>query len=295
MSDWRIKHDNVIQEFLHELNQDSDSFVLKGDTALKQCYGLDRFSEGIALDSINGNIIPFAMNFCQKHHYELKITKDTKTVKRCLIKYNDTENQLKVEVSYRRRNIPQNEITKVNGITVYSIDRIAQMKATAYSARDKIRDLYDISFICNKYFDSLSPATKSFLCDSLSQKGLEKFDYLVKTQSDPLIDTNKLASDFLEATNKLGILFEDDEQQLVDSYKKNKYKTKEGIADLIIQGVHLNKPLYMVERGIHSKMVGTLSEKEKLLEAARNLAAQKDEKVKEAVKSRNHGITHMKS
>lgn len=290
MSDWRVKHSEVIQEFLNELNQDSDAFVLKGGTSLKQCYGLDRFSEDIDLDSTARNIIPFAINFCKKHHYELRIAKDTKTVKRCFIKYNETGNQLKVEVSYRRRNIPQNEITKINGITVYSIDRIAQMKAAAYSARDKIRDLYDISFICNKYFDSLSPATKNLLGDSLSQKGLEEFDYLVKTQSDPLIDNDKLASDFLEATNKLGILFEDDEQQLVNSYKQNQYKTKEGIADLIIQGIHSNKPLYMVERSIHSKMVGTLSEKNKLLEEARNLAAQKDEKVKSVIKNQTHKI-----
>lgn len=66
--------------------------------------------------------------------------------------------------------------------------------------------------------------------------------------------------------------------------EKNQYKTKEGIAALIIKGIHSKKPLYMVERGIRNRMNGTMAAKEKLLKEGRNLAAEKDKKVNAAVK-----------
>ena len=68
--------------------------------------------------------------------------------------------------------------------------------------------------------------------------------------------------------------------------EENRYKTKERIAELIVEGVHSNKPLYMVEREIHSKMVGLKSEKDRLLEEGIKLAAQKDKQVNTIQKSR---------
>ena len=44
--------------------------------------------------------------------------------------------------------------------------------------------------------------------DCVSYKGLEQFDYLIATQNDPLIDSDKLAEDFLSMYDKLGLLME---------------------------------------------------------------------------------------
>lgn len=134
----------------------------------------------------------------------LRIAKDTDTVKRVFISYgNSEENRLKVEVSYRKKTIALNETTRINGITVYSIDRLAAMKTIAYMGRDRIRDLYDIAFICNNYFEQLSASTKNDLTDAFGYKGLEAFDYLIQTEQDPLINKEKLAEDFLKTWDKL--------------------------------------------------------------------------------------------
>jgi hypothetical protein len=80
------------------------------------------------------------------------------------------------------------------------------MKISAYAGRDTLRDMYDLSFICNNYFDRLSPQTVLLLRNVLSYKGLAQFDYILKTQSDELIDTGKLVEDFLKMLDRVGIL-----------------------------------------------------------------------------------------
>ncbi len=44
------------------------------------------------------------------------------------------------------------------------------------------------------------------LKDALSFKGLEQFDYLLKTQTDELIDNEKLGVDFLDMFDQLGLI-----------------------------------------------------------------------------------------
>lgn len=219
--EWRKKHREVIVSYLKELNAITSSIILKGGTSLMLCYGLDRFSEDIDLDSPKPKLKQFTKNFCQRHGYGIRIAKDTDVVQRFMIQYAKDINPLKVEVSYRNKNISPQTYHRVNGITVYTIDRIAQLKAGAYQGRDKIRDLYDISFICNHYFESLSENTKNQIRDALSYKGFENFDYIVQTQSDPLINKDKLADSYLNMYDKLGLLYTGEEQELVgDSSKK---------------------------------------------------------------------------
>ena len=203
------EHEELIHHFLKDLNRETSAFVLKGGTALRQCYGLDRISEDIDLDCTARNMIPFAQKFCKINSLACRVAKDTDTVKRVFITYgNHDEHRLKVEVSYRQKTIPEDGVININGITVYSIDQIAAMKAAAYLGRDKIRDLYDIIFICNTYFDELSSATKTLLMNGFWYKGLEAFDYLIQTEQDPLINKEKLADDFLKIWDKLGLMKE---------------------------------------------------------------------------------------
>jgi len=43
----------VIDDTLRFINDRTDRFILKGGTSLMECYGLDRMSEDIDLDSVD--------------------------------------------------------------------------------------------------------------------------------------------------------------------------------------------------------------------------------------------------
>lgn len=208
-NDWRDKHYKIIADFLFYLNQKTDDFILKGGTSLLTCYHLDRFSEDIDLDANSKRSIQkIVEDFCEEYNYTYRVPKDTNTTKRFLIDYDNVGKTLKVEVSYRRNHIDENEIVDINGIKVYNINQICLMKANAYSGRDKIRDLYDICFICNNYWDDLSDDVKNFIRVAVEYKGLEQFEYIIKDQKDELIDNDKLVTDFLKMYEKLGLLSE---------------------------------------------------------------------------------------
>lgn len=208
-NDWREKHFDIIKEFLKFLNKNSEEFILKGGTALLTCYGLDRFSEDIDLDAISKrNIEKIIEEFCRMNLYTYRMVKDTDTTKRFFITYNDTGRSLKIEVSYRRNKIDFSEYQRINEILVYNINELCLMKANAYTGRDKIRDLYDICFICNNYWENLSADVKSFIRVAVEYKGLEQFEYIIKDQKDELINNEKLEEKFLEMYDKLGLLSE---------------------------------------------------------------------------------------
>lgn len=211
MEEWKKEHGRVIDSFLEEMNKFSDRYVLKGGTALMKCYGLNRFSEDIDLDGTGTEIISIVDRFCREHNYEYRIAKNTDTVKRCMIHYNAENKPLKVEVSSRRKHIPESEVAYINGIRVYNIDTLAMMKCNAYAGRDKIRDLFDVTFICNHYYEQLSESTRFNMQNVVANKGIEQFDYIISTQQDELIDPDQLAEEFLEMYERLGLIMEDEE------------------------------------------------------------------------------------
>lgn len=206
-SDWREQHGAVLRNFVLFLNSRSKSFILKGGTSLMLCYGLTRFSEDIDLDALNTSrgLVSEVDTFCKLNNFSYRTVKDTKTVKRYMIHYGGIK-PLKVEISYRRRSIAVSEYTVINGILVYTIPSILVLKLNAYNGRDKLRDLYDVVFICKNYWGMLPQTLKLQVADALSYKGLEHFDYITKTQSDDLIDKSVLANEFLELYNALGLL-----------------------------------------------------------------------------------------
>lgn len=226
MSDWKKRHAVAISDFLRFLNKETSSFILKGETALAQCYGLTRLSEDIDFDSDSAhqNIIPFVAGFCALHDFSYSIAKNTDTLKRSFIHYGNSSHPLKVEVSYRDQSINPSSVTCIHGIRVYTLDKLGAMKALAYSGRDKIRDLYDVVFIYNHHKQELSPITLDLLKDSVKNKGLEYVDYLVKTQSDELIDKEKLLSSFLEMYDDMELRYDADEKR---TFLSAKDKTRE--------------------------------------------------------------------
>jgi hypothetical protein len=218
MNDSQRLHQNVITTFLDYINAQTSNFILKGGTALLACYGLDRFSEDIDFDSEpqNGeNIVPIVDRFCLEKKYNYRVAKNTDTVKRCMIHYDIPNTPLKVEVSHRRKEIPEDETAIINNIAVYKIEPLCIMKVNAYAGRDKIRDLYDLAFIYNNFSDRLSAQATSLIRNAIEYKGIEHFDFLIKDQRDDLINGDKLTDDFLRMYDRLGLLYDENERQLV--------------------------------------------------------------------------------
>jgi len=219
MGDWRIRHGEAIDSFLKYLNSETTSFVLKGGTALMKCYSLDRFSEDIDLDSTPQNaetLKKLIARFCNEAGYSSRTAKDTDTVQRHMLNYGNTQKPLKIEVSFRRREIRAEDVISVNDITTYDINVLCIMKSNAYSARDKLRDLFDLAFICNNYYDELNHVAKEVMRLAVENKGIEQFDYIIREQTDELIDIVKLEDSFLKMYDKLGLLYTRDEKAVTE-------------------------------------------------------------------------------
>jgi len=204
----------LIKDFLDFLNSCSDLFVLKGGTALMMCYGLDRFSEDIDLDMLSSDktvMQNILQKYCSKTGYTFRTAKQTNTTERYILHYDDTQT-LKIEVSHRKVASKKN-IKQINGIQVYDIDTLCILKKGAYDNRMRIRDLYDLVFICNNYWDELSPVVKSGVLESLSRDVLERFDYLIRQEHDEYIDVKKLENNLLELLFSLEIIKENKQEK----------------------------------------------------------------------------------
>ena len=95
----------------------------------------------------------------------------------------------------------------MNGIRVYNIDRLAQMKCAAYSNRDRVRDLVDLCFIYQRYKDQLSDVTKQTMKTTLEYKGLDQVEYLLATQHEDVpYDDDKVIDLFLNTCDGLGLI-----------------------------------------------------------------------------------------
>ena len=84
---WRIRHKEIMVDFLSYLNSSSCNYILKGGTSLLLCYNLTRFSEDIDLDGLDKKFFTIVKNFIKLYsnkYYGLsfRIAKDTETVKR---------------------------------------------------------------------------------------------------------------------------------------------------------------------------------------------------------------------
>lgn len=263
--DWRNQHSKVISDFLAYLNKNSEDYILKGGTSLMMCYNLDRFSEDIDLDCARSKQIQnIVENFCQTRGYSYRIAKNTDTVKRFMVNYGISEKPLKIEISYRKRVIDKSEYSKINGIIVYNIDNICMMKVNAYTSRDKIRDLYDLTFICINYWNHLSPLVKNMVKNCVEFKGLEQFDYLINQQSDPLINNDKLAEDFLEMYDKLGLWISEDEQELVSNLSIDQKKDelpKEKQINFYISRNQINNNARQIAENNHNQIESNKSKK----------------------------------
>lgn len=202
---WRNQHRLVQQQFLKGTLPEAD-LVLKGGTALMTCYGLNRFSEDLDFDARHQglNAIKHFSKIAARYGYECNVRKNTPSVQRLLIHYGGHK-PLKVETSFRRNSIPEQELVIVDDVLTYSIDQLATLKAAAYLARDTLRDLFDVTYIVNTFYNDLPAPTQAVLRSALDAKGLEQFDIITAQQHDELIEPDTLASNLLKAFDVLDL------------------------------------------------------------------------------------------
>jgi len=151
------------------INQDYGNEVLfKGGTALKKCYGLDRFSEDldfnchseINIHKIDLGLKRFNIDYTIKTESYDRGIKITLRIKGPL--YNGLANstcKLIIDFSFREKNILAPEIKKIGryleeipsfDIIVMQEMEIASEKIRAITTRNKARDLYDLAFLIDK-------------------------------------------------------------------------------------------------------------------------------------------------
>lgn len=172
------------------LLQFGNDFVLKGGTALMLCYGLNRYSDDIDLDSCKDMDIMKCMKNPGYPVWNVRIAKDTPTVFRVMLDYGAQTMiggtyPLKIEVSSRNKKLLENNIYKpvlVKGITVYSIETIAAMKVATFGQRDKIRDFYDIGFLLKDYPGIFDRNQLIAILENISFKGLDILSILLKDE-----------------------------------------------------------------------------------------------------------------
>ena len=69
----------------------------------------------------------------------------------------DAMKPLKVEVSYRQANqIDETNVTVIDGIRTYTIDKLASLKIDALVNRTKARDIFDTSYLLSRYPEAIT-------------------------------------------------------------------------------------------------------------------------------------------
>lgn len=205
-------HEDFMRCFLSFLNRHSAGYILKGGAALMLFYGLDRFSGDIDLDGTGrGEICAIAEEFCRENGCSFATEKDT-PLTLVLLFSRDGGSTLRVTVSFRRRSLPCEDVTRIDGILVYGISTLCMMKTNAYLQKERMRDLFDLSFIVSRYSDALSAEAFDYAAEAISYRGgSEQLEYIIATQRDSLVDKKAFARIFKEAVRILGVVSDTDQ------------------------------------------------------------------------------------
>lgn len=194
LESYQIERLNLMKEILSHIG---DSFILKGGTALKFYYGLDRYSEDLDFDTTsNGVNIKKAL---EKHKdfkkWIIHDKKDTEFSTRFTIDYGATNEfgayPLKIDISARDKAKIKSGLlkySKINGVNVYNIETIAQMKRQAFLSRNKIRDFYDIGFLLDKYPQCFDMQNLMDIENKIQYMGADELNLLLINE----VETHKL-------------------------------------------------------------------------------------------------------
>lgn len=196
------EHIEVMMAICRAFRKKDLPMVLKGGTALKLCYGLDRFSEDLDFDCAKALNLETSIKevFAQlgkgKSHLrnpEITIKKDTDTVRRYRIVYAG-DRSLKLETSMR--GAPDDrDIEEKNGILTYKIGCLIQQKLNALNGRTAARDLHDVIYLYENYPDKFSAEDLENIKDLYDNQSDILSEYNVAYSEDNILSTGDLLDD----------------------------------------------------------------------------------------------------
>ena len=190
------KHEAVLLDFLHELNKETEAFVLKGTSALRFCYGLDRESTSLEFDSAKEDVLPYAEKYFHEHKYPYVLD---------YAKPSYRSGTDKFTIYSWIQNVSEKDVCLRNGIRVYSIERLASMKLAACTDLEGILDLYDFVYICKHYGDKIPHTLTTVWGDFMAYRGMDFLQFHIKRDRSLPIDLRKLKEDVLQLADRLGV------------------------------------------------------------------------------------------
>lgn len=180
-----------------------DNFILKGGTALRFYYGLDRYSEDLDFDSISSNMditkqLKRHKDFNSWKIYEKKVTQSSV---RITIDYGAKTDlgiyPLKVDISGRDKIRLHNNLlkySKIDGVNVYDIETLVDLKSLAFCQRDKIRDFYDVGFLLEKYPQCFDDKTLANIATKIEYSGADELNaqLMIEAETHNLIERDDI-------------------------------------------------------------------------------------------------------
>ena len=147
-------HERFMRSICEDIAKNKLPITLKGGTALLLCYGLDRHSEDIDLDSNKKNdlthIIQDAAKKLNIDIQKISLPKDTETVRRYKVAYTQGHiaKSLKIETSLRH-GYDKEKTVLINNIQTYKKSHLVYLKIAAFQNRTVARDFHDLMFLAN--------------------------------------------------------------------------------------------------------------------------------------------------
>ena len=199
----QAEHLEVMTAICHAFNKKGLPMVLKGGTALKLCYDLDRFSEDLDFDCAKAlnleTSIKEVFTYLGKTKPHLRnpkidLKKDTDTVRRYRIIYNNDKN-LKLETSLRDAPA-DNDLINKNGILTYKINRLIQQKISALNGRTAARDLHDVIYLYENYLNDFSENDLKTIRELYDNQSDILTEYTPAYSEDSILDIDDILGDF---------------------------------------------------------------------------------------------------
>lgn len=209
------EHTLVMSSICQSFLSNKLPMVLKGGTALKLCYGLNRFSEDLYFDSdkplnlettIKQVFTQLGKSRAHLRNPQITRKKDTETVRRYRIVYGD-DKHLNLETSFRGTPADE-ELTEINGILTYKISVLIDQKIKALSGRTAARDLHDVIYLYEHYPNEFSEEAMLEIKDLYENQGAIISEYGPAFEEDNVLSTEDLLSAYMK---------------FIDLYKKRNY------------------------------------------------------------------------
>lgn len=87
--------------------------------------------------------------------------------------------------------------SKIDGVNVYDIETLVDLKSLAFCQRDKIRDFYDVGFLLEKYPQYLDDKTLANIATKIEYSGADELNaqLIIEAEGHNLMKRDNYRSD----------------------------------------------------------------------------------------------------